>query len=101
MDLRTYVATEIAEECVEGILTRREALRRLTLLGFAAGPAAALLAACSSDAPTAATTQASVTSPAATTAAPASSAATSAPAVATAATAAPPRPLRHRLHRPG
>ena len=34
MDLRSYAATEVAEHAAEGNLTRREALRRLALLGI-------------------------------------------------------------------
>ena len=49
MTLRRYVAEEIALECQEGLLTRREALRRLGLLGLTATAAGALLSACSSD----------------------------------------------------
>jgi carboxymethylenebutenolidase len=48
MALASYLADEIALDCAEGILTRREALRRLTLLGLTAAGAAALLAACGS-----------------------------------------------------
>lgn len=44
--LRQYIAEEIAEDHAEGLCSRREALRRLTLLGVAAPAAAALLAAC-------------------------------------------------------
>ena len=44
--LRQYVAEEIATDHVDGLLSRREALRRLALLGLGGGAAAALLAAC-------------------------------------------------------
>ncbi|WP_280293995.1 dienelactone hydrolase family protein [Nocardia abscessus] len=44
--LQRYVAEEIATDHADGILTRREALRRLGLLGLGATAAAALLAAC-------------------------------------------------------
>ncbi|WP_181721657.1 dienelactone hydrolase family protein [Nocardia gipuzkoensis] len=44
--LQRYVAEEIATDHADGILTRREALRRLGLLGIGATAAAALLAAC-------------------------------------------------------
>ncbi len=49
MALENYLAEEIALDCTEGLLTRREALRRLGLLGLGATAAAALLAACGSD----------------------------------------------------
>ncbi|UQX09833.1 dienelactone hydrolase family protein [Candidatus Mycobacterium methanotrophicum] len=44
--LQQYVAEEIATDHVDGLLTRREALRRLALLGLGGGAAAALIAAC-------------------------------------------------------
>jgi carboxymethylenebutenolidase len=44
--LREYLAEEIALDYSDAILTRREALRRLGLLGLTASGAAALLAAC-------------------------------------------------------
>jgi carboxymethylenebutenolidase len=46
MALHDYLATEVGEDWADGILTRREALRRLTLLGLSAGAAIALLQAC-------------------------------------------------------
>ncbi|MET7772849.1 dienelactone hydrolase family protein [Nocardia sp. NPDC005366] len=46
--LQRYVAEEIATDHAEGFLARREALRRLGLLGLGAGAATALLAACGS-----------------------------------------------------
>lgn len=49
MAFQDYIASEIAADAADGILTRREALRRLALLGVSASAAAALLAACSSD----------------------------------------------------
>lgn len=49
MALENYLAEEIALDCAEGLLTRREALRRLTLLGLGATAAAAVLTACGSD----------------------------------------------------
>jgi carboxymethylenebutenolidase len=94
MDLRSYAATEVAEHAAEGNLTRREALRRLALLGITGSSAAALLAACSSSATTAAST--AVTAPtsapgttvsAATTAPTSTPVATSAAATTTAAVA--------------
>jgi carboxymethylenebutenolidase len=44
--LQQYIAEEIAADHVDGLLTRREALRRLALLGLGTGAAAALIAAC-------------------------------------------------------
>jgi len=44
--LRQYIAEEIATDHVDGLLSRREALRRLALLGLGSGAAAALIAAC-------------------------------------------------------
>ncbi|MGL6237105.1 MAG: dienelactone hydrolase family protein [Segniliparus sp.] len=41
-----YIAEEIATDCAEGVLSRREALGRLTGLGLSAAAAAALIAAC-------------------------------------------------------
>jgi carboxymethylenebutenolidase len=49
VSLKSYVAEEIALDCKEGLLTRREALRRLGLLGLGAAASATLLAACGSD----------------------------------------------------
>ena len=49
MTLRRYVAEEIALDCQEGLLTRREAMRRLGLMGLTAAAASAMLAACSDD----------------------------------------------------
>jgi carboxymethylenebutenolidase len=44
--LKQYIAEEIATDHIDGLLTRREALRRLALLGLGSGAAAALIAAC-------------------------------------------------------
>lgn len=44
--LQRYIAEEIATDHVDGLLSRREALRRLALLGVGAGGASALFAAC-------------------------------------------------------
>lgn len=49
MALRDYVATEIALDCKEGLLTRREALRRLGMLGLGLAASTTLLAACGGD----------------------------------------------------
>jgi carboxymethylenebutenolidase len=45
--LQRYIAEEIATDHVDGLLSRREALRRLGLLGLGAAAASALIAACS------------------------------------------------------
>lgn len=44
--LQRYIAEEIATDHVDGLLSRREALRRLALLGVGATAATALIAAC-------------------------------------------------------
>src|SRR6201996_6587061 len=44
--LQQYIAEELAADHVDGLLTRREAFRRLALLGLGAGAAASLIAAC-------------------------------------------------------
>jgi carboxymethylenebutenolidase len=49
--LQRYIAEEIAQDHVDGRMTRREALRRLALLGLSATAASALIAACTSDNP--------------------------------------------------
>jgi carboxymethylenebutenolidase len=49
-ELQRYLAEEVAEDHADGIITRREAMRRLALLGLGATAASALLAACGSDA---------------------------------------------------
>ncbi|MBV9314583.1 MAG: dienelactone hydrolase family protein [Pseudonocardia sp.] len=46
MALRNYLVGEVAKDFADGLFSRREALRRLGLLGLGAVPAAALLAAC-------------------------------------------------------
>ena len=46
MALRDYLAEEVAEYWVDGLITRREAVQRLTLLGLSVGAAGTLLAAC-------------------------------------------------------
>lgn len=46
MALRNYLVGEVAEDFADGLLNRREALRRLGLLGLSLSSATALLAAC-------------------------------------------------------
>lgn len=65
--LQQYIAKEIAEDHADGLLSRREALRRLSLLGVAGPPAAALLAACSSSSTGGSTSSASTSSASAST----------------------------------
>jgi carboxymethylenebutenolidase len=48
-DIQQYLATEIAENCEQGQITRTEALRRLHLMGLSAAVALSLLSACGSD----------------------------------------------------
>lgn len=50
MALRRYLATEVALDHAEGLLSRRDALRKLGLLGLTATAATGLLAACGSEA---------------------------------------------------
>jgi carboxymethylenebutenolidase len=45
--LQRYIAEEIATDHIDGLLSRREALRRLALLGVGTAAATALIAACS------------------------------------------------------
>ena len=45
--LQRYIAEEIATDHVEGLMSRREALRRLALVGVGAAAASTLIAACS------------------------------------------------------
>jgi len=49
--LRRYLQTEVALDHADGLLSRRDALRKLGLLGLSAAAASGLLAACSSEAP--------------------------------------------------
>jgi carboxymethylenebutenolidase len=49
-ELQRYLAEEIAEDHADGIITRREALRRLGLLGLGAAAASSVLAAFARDA---------------------------------------------------
>lgn len=61
--LQRYIAEEIATDHVDGLLSRREALRRLALLGIGTAAATALIAACSENKePTEKTREAPVTS---------------------------------------
>ena len=54
-ELQRYLAEEVAEDHADGVITRREALRRLGLLGVSGPAAATMLAAFAADAAPAAT----------------------------------------------
>ncbi|QNI07143.1 dienelactone hydrolase family protein [Mycobacterium kubicae] len=75
--LHRYIAEEIAADHVDGLLTRREALRRLALPGVNAATAAALITAC-------ATRRESATTPATSGSAPSSGGAVAPPGMANA-----------------
>jgi carboxymethylenebutenolidase len=49
MALHQYLVTEVALDHADGHLSRREALRRLGLLGLSTAAASGVLAACSSE----------------------------------------------------
>src|SRR5713226_9650118 len=49
MAFEEYVRSEVVADCAEGFISRREALRRLMLLGVGAAAATTLLAACGDD----------------------------------------------------
>src|SRR5215207_6567427 len=48
-ELQKYLAHEVAEDLADGIITRREAMRRLGLLGVSGAAATGLLAAFASE----------------------------------------------------
>jgi carboxymethylenebutenolidase len=60
-ELQRYLAEEVAEDHADGIITRREAMRRLGLLGLGATAAGTLLAACGSNADASSTSTAATT----------------------------------------
>jgi carboxymethylenebutenolidase len=60
--LQRYIAEEIATDHVDGLLSRREAVRRLALLGVSAAGATALIAACGNERSAAPTSTSSSTS---------------------------------------
>ncbi|RDH79397.1 dienelactone hydrolase family protein [Mycolicibacterium moriokaense] len=62
--LQRYIAEEIATDHVDGLLSRREALRRLGLLGLGTAAATALIAACGENKKPTANTSATSTGPA-------------------------------------
>src|SRR5262245_32005407 len=49
--IQRYLAEEVVVDYADGLISRREAMRRLGLLGVAAATAAPLLAACEADRP--------------------------------------------------
>src|SRR2546423_3990111 len=49
MAFEEYVRSEVVADCAEGFISRREALRRLMLLGVGAATATTLLAGCGND----------------------------------------------------
>jgi carboxymethylenebutenolidase len=49
MALREYLIGEVTQDYADGLMTRREAMRRLGLLALSAGAASALLAACGTE----------------------------------------------------
>jgi carboxymethylenebutenolidase len=79
--LQRYIAEEIATDHVDGLLSRREAMRRLALLGVTAAGATALIAACGNERAAAPSSASSATSTSGTTA---TAAAGPAPGMATA-----------------
>ena len=52
-EMQKYLAEEVAEDLADGIITRREALRRLGLMGITGAGASALLASFAEPAPAA------------------------------------------------
>jgi carboxymethylenebutenolidase len=92
MALREYLISEVGQDRADGLMTRREAMRRLGLLGLTAAAATSVLAACGDDDDDSAADEASTSAAAATTAtatAATTAATTSATTVATTATTAP------------
>jgi carboxymethylenebutenolidase len=85
MALHDYLVSEVREDCADGLIGRREALRRLGLLGLSATAAAAVLAACGGDDDdgAAATTTATAATTAAATTTAADSTTSAAPATTT------------------
>ena len=63
--MQRYIAEEIATDHVDGLLSRREALRRLALLGVSATAASALIAACGDKRPSSPGAEPDTTAPAA------------------------------------
>ena len=80
MAFEEYVQSEIVADCAEGLLTRREAMRRLMLLGVGAAAAGTLLAGCGDDSSKPKSAPASSSGPSSTTTAAGGSAAPVGPA---------------------
>jgi len=78
MALREYLTTEVGEDWVDGLISRREAIQRLVLLGMSVPSASALLAACAAEVPASPSVSASPAASVAATDAPSSAAAASA-----------------------
>jgi carboxymethylenebutenolidase len=87
MALEDYLVREVALDCADGVLSRREALRRLGLMGLTSAAAAAVLAACGGDDAAGPTSGASTTGTAASTAAETTGANTTAAAASSSSTA--------------
>jgi carboxymethylenebutenolidase len=80
MALREYLTTEVGEDWVDGLISRREAVRRLALLGLSVSSASALLAACAAEiSPSPAVSSGPAASRPATAASPSAAAGTAAP----------------------
>ena len=62
--IQRYLAEEVVVDYADGLIGRREAMRRLALLGVAAATAAPLLAACEADRPATPATSSSPAAPA-------------------------------------
>jgi carboxymethylenebutenolidase len=88
MALREYLTTEVGEDWVDGLITRREAVRRLALLGMTTTSASALLAACAAQISPAPSASGSATSAPATASSPSAGGAGSAVPTSSAATVA-------------
>ena len=89
MALREYLTTEVGEDWVNGLITRREAIRRLVLLGMTVPGASAVLAACAAEiAPSTAVSSSRAASAPATAASASAAAASATPAGAPSAPAA-------------
>jgi carboxymethylenebutenolidase len=83
MALREYLTTEVGEDWVDGLISRREAIRRLVLLGMSVSSASALLAACAAEIPASRAASSSAVSPSPAASLPATAASLSAAASAT------------------
>src|SRR5690349_6288532 len=100
-EIERYLAEEIATDYGDGIVNRREALRRLALLGLEISSASALLAACSSASAPASTSSASPHASAAPSAAASASTAPSASASAPQVVELPPSTPTTSISFPG